>query len=699
MANVQLKSCFAEGALALSILDSLQEIGDLKKEMDGLIEAVPSDLTILEQGDDILERETAQAPTPVQNVSGQIGIPESTPTTQEEEERLELLNLIAIGGIIYLTGIENNIERFRQLFFAVGANLPRFKKALASVEPFVVVQTYLRVEALPTQIGGWTLSQAQAFFQNPAIESVYVAGDGVQYCVVPQFMGFDISAEQAARVNGVQTDQMLTQLFWLRDIQVNTGVINRLTTLGITGDQQTAVLSGQSLRTLRPSLLSQQKNVFGMAVQKNIGKIDLLSSRFPKLDSASIEVFRKEIYSDVQQTRRDGFEMNRIARFASVTILDPEEIGVFLSRNSDSDLSYLLSKRRTVLSINFKATEAQVRIAIQQSLTIPAGSETLSALAQNAPVVSLDPEIDLANQRQVFVECASRQLHVGFRYQKLLTARNCLARAIEVPPVVEIPPVPKLGYASYDSPASIIFRQADIYATLGWDRHIEDFEKAFAKETESVRIVCEATVRLLTETRVSIDQIFSKFRNETAVQVAKAEAFMSKYMAYHGTAVLDASILRCSFGYNLTAGLPILAEMDAYIRNAERVVRNALSKIIQAVQNFLQKVLCYPVNLINGFIKGVESNLPAFCDVYKIQLPEALTQSLMELRALCEIQVAISRGFTRDLFRVKAEFQAAPSRIASFKESLACDNEPNARFFQQAKTTLGTGFRIQSPIG
>lgn len=701
MAFVRLKDCTADGDLAQAILDVEQNLGDIKQALDQAVQAIVVDSASLAAGNLILTQETTQCPNPLGDYTAAAGLPALDYSVQADEERLELVGIIMIDGILYLAGNDGNIDNFRRLYFALGADTARFIATVNSGAAIVVVQTYLQVQKLPALALGvlWTVEQAQTQFKNPAIEAVYTAGDGNTYCVVPTFMAVNQSAQQVAQDNNIPINQISTQVFWFNQVLTNASIINNLNNLGVTGDQQTSILANQRLISVRPSVETDAETQFALQTQKALDQINLLNPRFTTLDQPGLQSFWTDITNSATAANQIAYQLQGIVRFSPTLIVDPTQIATFLQKNTQADLDYLFSTRRSVSSINFAATSDQIQQTVRQTLSIQAGSTTLSAIQANQEPVTIDPDIDHANNALVQNICGLNSLAITpFQYLNLQVAYGCLTSSLAGEPAQTSQVTPITGYQSYDSPATVLFRQSDIYITLGLDQAIANLENLAAALALPIQIVVQALAALIKATSQIINNFFNQIRQQINQYTQQLESFMSRYMALHGNATVNAGILRCSFGYALTPQLPILQTILDYINSIETQIRNLIAQLTALLSKFLNELLCYPVNLANGFLGGLESNLPSFCQAYKVTLPTNINAALLQIQNIFIFQQDMVRGNNRDLFRLSATVQAAPDKIAAFKQSLICDSQSNNNFFNSAKSALGVGFSIPNPL-
>lgn len=699
MAFVQLKSCVADGDLAAAILGVEQELGDINQELGAGIAQIVADLTPLIQGNGILTQETTQCPNPLGDYTAAAGLPAVAYSELADEQRLQLLGIIMIDGILYLAGNDGNVDNFRRLYFALGADMARFLSVINGGSAMVVVQTYLRAQPLPVQTAPWTLAAVQTLFKNPAIEALYTAGDGITYCVIPQFMAINQSAQKVAHDNKLSVSQISTQVFWFNQVLTNSSIINKFNALGITNDQQTSILANQRLTTVRPSVLTNAQTTFAQQTQQAINKINLLNPRWFSLDPTGRESFRTDIATSAVAANASAYALQGIVRFTPTLIADPGDIAVFLERNSQADLNYLFSTRQTVSSINFAATNDQVMLTLRQALSVQSGATTLSAIQANQTAPKLDTQIDNANRSLVQNICGVHSIQMTpLTYPNLQVAYGCLKQSLvnETPPVSQVQPI--TGFQSFDSPASILSRNGDIFLTLGLDKQIANLEALAAKLALPIQLVVQAIARLLNSTKTIINNFFKQVRQKINQYTQQIESFMSRYMALHGTATIDAGILRCSFGYALTPSLPILQTLADAIDSIQRQITNELAKLTSVVSTFLNKLLCYPINMANGFLGGLTSSLPSFCEAYKVTLPTEIENALLQIRNTFVMQQDVTRAQSRDLFRLTASLQGSPDKLNTFKQNLVCDNNSNSSFFNQAKNVLGTGFAIPSPV-
>jgi hypothetical protein len=693
MPLIQYQNCSIDGDLAQAVLDMEQQVGDITSELLTSIAAIPIDLTLIPQGNALLDLEVVNAPNAndAATIATEIGIPQAEPTQQDDEERLELLGLIMIKGILYLADNSGNINAYRRLFFALGANIHQFISIVSSGAPYVVTQTYLNVQQLPTK-PSWTLSEVQALYSNPAIEAVYTGGDGASYVVIPTFLGINQGADQVSASSGVPQNQILTQVFWFNQVTQTQQILTELARLGFTGDNLSAALFGERLLTLNPNEAEDSATNAALAVAQAQSQLGLLVSRFATTDAGSIESLRQEAYSSVQ-TALSNWYLNQLAvREWSTLLIRPQDISDFLSKNTQSDLVYLLTKRLGVSGINFQATQVQIISKMTQTLSINAGSSTVSSLVVNSVDPKVDPQIDQSNKNLINSYSASLQLQNSpIKIAQVTQAQNCLGQPFVTEPDSTASNIPLVGYASFDSPSSILTRNLDFDATFNTDAILAAVSAAATPFPGAITFVVAALTSLLTTIRNAANAVFAALEKQVTTLVAQIEGFLSKFSSFHATPSLNSSVLKCALNLNLAASFPILDELAPFLDLLRRQLQNVLAQINKAIFNLINKLLCMPLNLINSFLGGVQNALPSFCQVNKLTLPPAVEAALLNFNNVCQIQSTTVQAFAKNAIRLSGSIQATPLKLSQFRNSVLCENNSSDNFFKASASQITAG--------
>lgn len=698
--NLTLQNCSNEGDLAQIAQAILDEAAKVRDEILSQVNELTS-ATVAEAVDEANKKyDTAIAPNNSDEVSEQIGLPKKDPSPSEDEARLEPLGLVMVRGIIYASGVvEDNIERFRKLFFAVGSNVDLFLSLVKSSENLIVVQTRLIIRRLPMTGKAWTLGEARDLFKNDAIEKLYQAGDGAYYAITPQFLAVNKSVKQTALEVNVPENEIVTQVFWLREIEQTSARINQLISLGVGADERTSILNNQPLKDVRPTVVADLRTNMDRSVGKALDQMQLLNTRFSQVPVPVRESFRSEILTSLNEGRGILLELERKVRFSPVFISRPEDIEDFLKKNKTEDLPYLFSQRRTVKAINFQINASELAALIQSAALIPAGSNTVSSVLSNQPPILLDYDVDSTNESWALNECGRLSLlkQGDLMWGDLSAAYLCVS-SIRTRPVIPTPSnVPVIGYDSQDSPSSIMFRRANLVLTLDIPNLFEKILELAKPLTDVVREGIRVFIAMIKAMRSAVDAVLKPLIEEVKGVVAKIEAFLSRHLSYFATAGIDSSILKCALNLDLRTTLPFLSDIAPFLETLSRQLQNLISKIALIMSAFLDRLLCLPLNFLNDLLKGSTSFLPPFCRTESFKMPADLEAALAELRQSFQIEQAVYRNFSQNLFRLDVAIATAPSQIDSFRESLVCNQSPlNSRFMDIFKKGFGVG---TNPLG
>jgi len=696
---LRLKDCQTDGLLPEIAQQLLDEVALVRDELLVQVNAInPADASAAVQAmNEAFDHFLAQAPIPLTNeeVSGQVGLPTEEPSELEDESRLEALGLVLVRGILYAQGNNQNIENFRRLYFAVGSNLTTFLDLVQGTENLILVQTRLVVKVLPSDRTDWTVTDAREIFQNDAIEAVYRAADARFYAVVPQFLNVNVSVAQVAQQFGIPRDEVVTQVFWLREVEQNTARINQLTGLGIQGDELTSILTGEPVKDIRPSTISSLRDNLIVKTSKATSQIEFLNGRYSRVDDAVRSQIRSEILFSVEEARALILLLERKVRFAPILLVRPEDISDFLVLNSQNDLSYLFSEKRSVSSIDFEVSREELRAIIARAARIPAGSNTVSSLLSNQQPVLVDSDVNSSNASWTRNECARIKMssELPMRYEDLQTSYACLRSSTLLPPAVPTSSVPVVGYDGYDSPSSVMFRRVDFFATLKIQNLFDEIIAVADPLSKTLSEALKVLIAFLKASRAAVDAVLGAIIDKINAVVSQIEALISRYYSYFGTATLDSSILKCAFGFELRPTLPFLSDIEPAVEILRRTLKNLLAQAAQVVGDYMSRLVCIPINFLNDLTKGATAYLPALCRVDSFKLPAELESLLVELRDSFTLESVNIRQFGRSLVRIEASVQALPAKLENFREDLVCNQTPlNSRFMKSMREQVDASF-------
>ena len=698
MPIVQFKDCSVEGDLAQALLDMQQQIGDTTTAILSEISALAVDLTIIPQGHDIMDKMVLLSPNPLprSTVATNTGIPQSDPTITDDEERLEQLGLILVKGILYLSNSSGNIEAYRRLYFSLGSNLGLFLTTVQSNDAFAVIQTHIQIKHLPTK-PTWTLTEAQTLYNNPAIEAVYQAGDGENYVIVPEFLALNQAKDQVSRVQQIPQEEILTQVFWLNQVNQTPQTVAQLIRLGEGGNELTASLFGTRLLTLIPTAAQASNTAAGIATGKAISQLTLLNQRFTKLDLQSRVSLQQDAKLSISEARVQWLIQEQKVRAWSTVLIRPADISDFLTKNTQVDLQYLFTSRRTVTGINFQATNDEVMARLRQVDHISSGSSAVSSLAVNSTSITIDPQIDQANKTLVQNFCSLQQMSgiLAVKIDQVQTALACLNQSLVTPTVTTATTstmvVPVIGYASSDSPSSIIARQMNFNITFNTDGILKKLSDAADKLTAPLKFLIRTLVAAMLAAKIAIDMVFVAMNAKISKLTAQIEGFLSRFAAFHETASLDSSVLKCALGLDIQLSIPLLDSLAAFLAALKSKLHNILASFLKIVTDMLKKLLCIPVNFLNSFITSVEDSLPAFCHLNKISLPSDIESLIIQLQNIFKMQSDNFSAFSRDLLKLSAGIKAAPLKLDQFRGSILCDSPASSNLFKALQFTKGIG--------
>lgn len=689
------KDCSIDGDLEQAVLQIQQTVSDQTQALILQIQALPVDLTDINNLNAALTVLAQTAPTPVDpsTLAAQTGLLPPVPTQQDDEQRLELLGLVLIDGILYLADASGNIDALRRLYFALGSDVTKLQSVLLSQAPFVVIQTLLRVQALP--LGPvWTLAAARTTLLNPAIEKIYTAADGVTYCVVPEYLDMNVSTDKVIRENGITDPETVqTQLFWFTAIKQDSGTVQSLKRLGIVGDYLTSALLGQRLSDLKASVVSTDQTAANIQIGVATQQLQTLLGRFFQVGTDGQMAYLAESIQTTQNAFDAWLQMEQDVRFWPTLIQDPTVVQKFLVNNTTDDLVEILTNRPNVTGMTIPSDPAAIQAKLQQVLSINSSSSTVSTLVLNQSQPTIDSLVDAANQSLTSTQCGLNQMsQVPVLFNSLQTAMTCLQSSTQgTQPAVAVQTTPTQGYACYDSPATVVFRQVNFDASFNTDGILAEISTLAQPLTFALKAVVLAIVTVLNTLKGLINSVLGAFQATVTAFTQQLEALLSRYMSFFGTASLNSSILKCSLGYNLNASLPILDEISGLVDLLRRNLQNLLSAFAKTINTLITQIICAPINLLNGLVSQATSALPSFCQVAKVQLPQDIEALLQQLRNGFLMQSTSVTAFARDAIKIRGTVTALPLKLNTFQDALSCQSTAYQNFFQSATSSLNLG--------
>ena len=700
MPIVQLKTCTIEGNIAQAYLDMQQHVSEVTQNILSQITSVsPPSLT---QINNTLQQVLVASPTPLtpDEMSAQLGIPKLSPSDTDNEKRLTPLGMILVKTILYLADQSGNISAYRRLYFAVGGDMTTFLAIVNGSAPFALIQTYLNVQKLPvTQ--QWVLADVQKLYNNQAIEAVYTAADGGQYVVIPTYLGYNISAQQAATKAGVSVNQVVSQMFWLQSVTQNPATLSDLQDLGITNDFLAASLFGANLTTFKPSLLTDNQATVSIQTGQAVSQLQLLLTRFNQTSPQDRFTYRSEGSKSATVAQQTIYQQQQIVRFNATVLVRPQDIADFLKRNTTSDLAYLFSERLDVTGINFQATTQDVMGAITKALAIPAGSTTIASLSVNTPAPTIPNTIDTSNGCLIRNYCGilNSTLPGAVKYGDIEKAVSCLQQSLQPVPVATPSTVPIVGYSSWDSPSSTIAQQVNFEQTLNQDGLIAAIEADFTGLSIILTAIISVIVAMIKFVQTAINQIFTQFKQTIGGFVGQLQGTNSLFSSMFATQTLDLSILKCMaalgpLGPNLDA---LLADLTSLIESIQSKILALLGQVAKAIGDLIAELLCFIPNLLNQFITGIPNPIPSICQVNKVTLPANITDALNQLRAGFVLQSSTATAFSRDILKLSSFNVSLVGKLDRFQATLACESPASDAFTAASKQLLGI-LTIPNPL-
>jgi hypothetical protein len=425
---------------------------------------------------------------------------------------------------------------------------------------------------------------------------------------------------------------------------------------------------------------------------KALSQANLFSSRYALIDQKSRDSFQVSIAQTVLFVKKDVFSLQEIVRFYGTVLVDPTQIATFLTKNSKNDLVYLFTKRRTITSIDFSVSNDTIISLVNQVLAVQNGNTSTSAiLANSQPLNSanIDSTIDITNKQLVASYCAGYQLNIPhMSFLNLSTAISCLQTVLSNQIPVASSSVVQ-GYQSFDSPAAVLVMHGDLIATLNTTAITNALESLVKKYTGNFKVVIEILANLITQIQNAFFQATQTLRATVSSLISKIQSFISQFMAMHGTPGIDSSLLKCSANFSLSATLPVFGDLGTYLDSMVNQVSTFLASLFKIVSDFVEMLLCLPLNFFNGFMSGVQNSLPSVCSTYKLNLPSDITSLLIQIKNGFQLQSNAFSAFGRDLVRLTASVQSTPQKLTQFQQNLACQNTASAALFNGISKAVG----------
>lgn len=639
------------------------------------------------------------------NLSDRTGMPPSQPTQLQDEQRLALLGIALINGIAWkLDGLLNNIEPIRRLYFALGSDKNKLLEILSRTsDDFVIVHSKQNYIVLPNKKNGiaYTLEEIRTLLKNNSIQSNdIIKQDSKTVIRTLSFISADTSIKTASKIGNTPEYNIITTVFHINEITDNSKTLNRYQNYGITDERLTSALFGEDLENFGQTKIEELIVSSKRKVARLTKLLGFLIDRFKIQTKESLNKTSADIGVISTDARKDLNTAQSMVNFKVVAIPDKKVYEKLTTKNSKDDFFYLLEKRTDITGIDFSFTDTQMQDLINSALTVKAGTPTLSAIKVNQTSTTDSQVANNIYKMQTKLTCIETNNKSPFTVLKLQAAKTCAEEYQLIFPYQDllVQDTNLIGQTCYDSPATQLGMRLNFNATWNIDNQIQAVMDMLGISAISAALsaIIKWILKIAKSARQKADELINKMRQKILPWQQKYEALQSKYGSLVGGGSFDSSLIKCAVGFEMELASGLFDLLEELLKRLETLINNLINEILETLADLLEKILCYPIVLIENLLNKLNSQLPTFCKIMAIALPQDLEDALMELRRAIGMYGNVFGPLQSNLLIGKAAITNNLSKLAAFRQSAACATQATNSFFNTS--LFSTGFSV-GPAG
>lgn len=696
----------------------LQEVGDRLSTINNIVDQLSEGgiENLLNQSNQNLNRLLQQGDgssdiKSVDDLENLFGLEKDGANAKEDERFLFFAGIIMLMGIVYVSADESpnaadlqNIEVLRRIYLASGRNIERLRELLA-LNRTLVIHSAVVIKKVPSKgkKERFSTEEIQRILENDSIQSNDIGynEDGSAVVITSQFLDFNIPISETKRRFNLQDHDISTTIIHHQEIDNSTRGINFFDRLGYQSEELSAILAGQDLVNLSPSPVFASVEESKSQAVSLIETIGFLLQRFDNLSPNDKESLRTRILARMSTLEDQHRNTITKSKFLVSVREDLDTLDNLEEKQTEEGLVCLFEQRPEISGIYFEATDEQLSNTLNQTASSSVESTTISNRFLNQQInepISNRSLVLMASDLEQATEALER-----FTKSSLEDARRFLIQFNSRSPVpTPSPAVIFQGQPSMGTPSDVLMRRMDFGNTFDFDTKFDAVNDAVASLDQlfeenisgPIASVVNFLLLIINEANRACDAVLGRVRQEALALKQRIDSFLSKYLSLTGSGSFDSSLLKCAINFDIGVSAPLLDNLLALIDQLAAEVSRFIAKVAQVISELLEKILCVPVNLLNGFLGGIENNLPAACQLPRVDLGEPLETALSNLR-----NAAISRNqtvanFNRDLIRYGISVEAAPDKLDQFRQSSTCNTSPFQGFYQTALLNISGGVSL-----
>lgn len=718
------RECQFANNLESSTLNLLQEIGDRMAENINLLKEVENTITdelnnTLSQADQALEELFTFGDRQGELKSGEdleriFGLPKAEGTQTDDESFLLSLGIIMFDGVIYLPGSAsptgtdvNNVEMLRRLYFALGRDLNKVNQYINDkAETFVQNRINLTVVNPKDSISQtmFTLSEIKQAYNASylTVDDVVTLENSRQLVLLPYNL-LDVNKSITVVKNAFSLTQN-TKLSFFHKNAVNTdaSAYNRYTAYGLAGEYLNAVYSGADYKLLTGNnIQSNITNNQNLATQVFNSNLSLIN-RFEVLTAQSIASYQARLTDELDALLNNHYTVINDYLFDVNVINKVNILDLLRSKHNDSKIVELLEIRTDIQGLYFEATREEILTYIKRNMGTQPGSTKASNKVVNA--TSTDPfqKKVLLSMYGSLIDAKNVLVNRGITKNSLQVINSYLNSYIisNAAGSTTSNNIPLKGQPIMTTPSSVMATYYNPATTLNMPGAITDVSAA---SSSLINIYPPAVAAALSRVLNIVTDVFSNAMNASNIILGfarnailpfkkKLDAFFSKYLSMTGSGVFETSLLKCAINFDIGLTTDILDQLLSLLDNLGVLVSRFLSTMANWLSNLVEKILCYPIQLIDSLLGQVTANLPSICQTPGLSLGVDVETALRGLRSIADSQYSTFKQLSGDIIKYRAFVSTAPEKISQFKAGASCKSPSMGSFVNATLLNVSGAF-------
>lgn len=719
MAMALARECIFPQDLESAAHKMQQELNDRFQNNLALLNAVKPSIpevdSLITRGNNLLSQLLANGDgssniKTLDDLSTQFGLPKEPPTQEDNERSLFYAGMVLVNGVLYVNGVKSpvgpdrdNIAVLRRIYFSTGRSLSKVESFLNQKSSFPVhlsINFFNLAPAAPQTPLTLDQIRAQTNLNYLTTDDYSVNLDSSVTILNYNYLTFGQSLTQTQAQFNIPSSQIVSSVFHFNRVDNSTPSTNKFRNYGYSGDELTAILSGQDLAKLSSNPIKTGIDNSKSQATAIVSSLNFIITRYNTLSNSNLVNLQSTILQQLNSLY-DYFLSVFVEYLFRVTIIKQlDTLTKLRQRNTDADIVYLLERRQEVQGIYFGASDDIYAREIGEAISADPGSTTVSNKFLNASA-----NTSTIDQRTLIrmigdIQAARNAIQASFTEESIGNAKAYLidfgATSPFVTPSANKPILQ--GQPNTASPASLMVQYVSFSTTFELNLRIAAIDDALAGlnrfYTDNIAKPLARVIDIVTgffESAMNMcKQLIADAKGAIMPLKNRLDAFMSKYLSLTGSGVFKSSLLSCAINFNIGLSSGILDDLLALLDEIANAVGKFFKDLAKWLADLLKQLLCMPFDLLNSFLGGIQTSLPSACQLPKIDLGTDLTSALVRLRNVGAMKNAVFSGMSRDLVRFRALVKSAPDKLNQFNND-ACGSGSTADFYNASILNIETG--------